>query len=199
MTDIFDLGPAAKQLSDLLRGITDDQLALPTPCPAYTLGDLVEHVGGLAVAFTQAATKESMESPDDGTPPQGDTSRLPRDWRDEFCGRLDRLAEAWRDPAAWQGLTKAGPIRMPGGAAAVVAADELVVHGWDVARSSAQPFGADEVSLQACLAMLEPMAAPERLAERGNAFGPPVAVADDAPLLDRVVALSGRDPAWQPN
>ncbi len=27
-------------------------------------------------------------------------------------------------------------------------------------------------------------------------FGAAVPVADDAPLLDRVVALTGRDPAW---
>ena len=30
----------------------------PTPCPAYTLGDLIEHVGGLALAFSAAADKD---------------------------------------------------------------------------------------------------------------------------------------------
>lgn len=29
-------------------------------------------------------------------------------------------------------------------------------------------------------------------------FGPPVAVDDDAPLLDRLLGLTGRDPAWRP-
>jgi hypothetical protein len=29
-------------------------------------------------------------------------------------------------------------------------------------------------------------------------FAPPVPVADDAPLLDRVVALAGRTPTWTP-
>lgn len=28
-------------------------------------------------------------------------------------------------------------------------------------------------------------------------FGPPVPVADDAPLLDRLLGLTGRDPAWR--
>jgi hypothetical protein len=29
-------------------------------------------------------------------------------------------------------------------------------------------------------------------------FGPVVPVPDDAPLLDRVIGLSGRDPGWKP-
>jgi hypothetical protein len=28
-------------------------------------------------------------------------------------------------------------------------------------------------------------------------FGPAVPVADDAPVLDRIVAMSGRDPQWR--
>jgi uncharacterized protein (TIGR03083 family) len=47
-----DLGPAAARLVDLLAGIKDDQLGAPTPCPDYTLGDLLDHVGSLALAFT---------------------------------------------------------------------------------------------------------------------------------------------------
>jgi hypothetical protein len=28
--------------------------------------------------------------------------------------------------------------------------------------------------------------------------GPPVAIPDTAPLLDRLIGLTGRDPAWRP-
>ena len=56
---IVDLGPAAQRLADLVTRVGDDALGLPTPCPAYTLGDLIDHVGGLALAFTAAANKDS--------------------------------------------------------------------------------------------------------------------------------------------
>ena len=40
---MFDLGPAVDQLARTIPQIRDEQLAGVTPCPAYTLGDLVEH------------------------------------------------------------------------------------------------------------------------------------------------------------
>src|SRR4029453_17477101 len=56
MTTI-DLGPSAERMAPLVKGVPEDQLGALTPCPAYTLGDLLDHVGGLALAFTGAATK----------------------------------------------------------------------------------------------------------------------------------------------
>ena len=41
-----------------MAAVTDDQLAGPTVCPAYSLGDLVDHVDGLSQAFTAAARKD---------------------------------------------------------------------------------------------------------------------------------------------
>ncbi|MGN6177413.1 MAG: maleylpyruvate isomerase N-terminal domain-containing protein, partial [Streptosporangiaceae bacterium] len=41
--NIVDLGPAAQRLGDLVVRVGDDELGKPTPCPAYTLGDLIEH------------------------------------------------------------------------------------------------------------------------------------------------------------
>jgi hypothetical protein len=34
---------------------------------------------------------------------------------------------------------------------------------------------------------------------RENAYSAPLAVPDEVPLLDTVVALSGRDPSWKPS
>ena len=55
--DYVDLGPAARRMAALVANADDEELGAPTPCPSYTLGDLIEHVGGLALAFTAAANK----------------------------------------------------------------------------------------------------------------------------------------------
>ena len=47
---MVDLTPAAQRLADLVARVSDDELSGPTPCPAYALGDLIDHIGGLAVA-----------------------------------------------------------------------------------------------------------------------------------------------------
>ncbi|MFI1171493.1 TIGR03086 family metal-binding protein [Streptomyces melanogenes] len=186
-----DLGPAARAVAGLLAGVRDEQLAAPTPCPKYSVRELLGHLAGLTAAFTSAAGKKS--GPETATDPGSVTPVLPEDWRTGLPGRLDALAEAWRAPEAWAGDTQAGGITFPAAIAGVVALDELVVHGWDLARATGQPYDPGAESLEAVHGFLD---ASREDALRAPAFGPVVEVPQDAPLLDRVVGLSGRDPGW---
>jgi uncharacterized protein (TIGR03086 family) len=192
----LDLSPAAQRMAVLVGGVSDHQLRGVTPCPAYTLGDLLDHVGGLAVAFTAAARKADLPGGSQG--PSGDGSRLEEGWRDRISRDLDVLAAAWADPQAWSGTAVAGGVEMPGEVAGLVALDELVVHGWDVARASGQPFEVDPASLEAVNGFVAQFSAPGQEESRAGLFGPVVPVAGDAPLLDRVVGMAGRDPSWSP-
>ena len=191
-----DLEPAARCLADLVARVPDDLLDAPTPCPAYTLGDLVDHIGGTALAFTGAAVKDPGDATSQG--PSGDASRLEDDWRARIPRDLVTLAEAWRDPTSWTGMTKAGGVELPGEVAGLVALDELVVHGWDVARATGQTYESDPATLEAVHDFVAQFSEPGMEAERAGLFGPVVDVPADAPLLDRVIGLTGRDPAWSP-
>jgi uncharacterized protein (TIGR03086 family) len=193
-----DLGPATQALASLVQGLRDEDLARPTPCPEYRLGDLVEHVGGLAMAFTAAATKDVDDESAATQPPSGDASRLEDGWRDRIAADLAQLAVVWRDPAAWEGMTKAGGLDLPGEVAGVVALDEVVVHGWDVARSVGAPYSVPPELLEAVHGFVAQFSGPGNEESRAGLFGPEVPVPADAPLLDRVVAMTGRDPAWSP-
>jgi uncharacterized protein (TIGR03086 family) len=192
---IVDLGPAAQRLAALVAAVPEEQLGAPTPCPDYALGDLLDHVSGLALAFRAAATRRPMEA---AAGPSGDAARLGDDWRARIPLALDLLAEAWADPAAWTGTTEAGGVEMSGPVAGLVALDELVVHGWDVARACGRPYDVDDASLEAVHAFVASFAEPGQESSSEDLFGPAVPVPADAPLLHRVLGLTGRDPGWRP-
>ncbi|MBO0772777.1 MAG: maleylpyruvate isomerase N-terminal domain-containing protein, partial [Actinobacteria bacterium] len=93
-----DFGPAAQRLADLIARTTADELGRPTPCPSYTLGDLIEHVGGMAVAFAAAARKDRGPAVEENPP--GDAGRLGDDWRTRIPRDLAALGQAWQEPGA---------------------------------------------------------------------------------------------------
>ena len=186
----IDFVPATSTLRELVASVTDEQLTEPTPCTKYTVGDLVEHIGGLAIAFAGAARKQPTPGSEQGG--SGDASRLEAGWRERIDRDLADLADAWRDPAAYDGETEAGGIPMPGHIAASVALNEVVVHGWDLATALDRPFAVTDEDVAACMAFAEPFSTPEAADQRGDAFGPVLPVSDDAPPLARLLGMMGR-------
>ena len=188
MTTI-DLGPAAAAVTTVVAGVRDDQLGEPTPCPGMPVAGILDHLAGLTHAFRMAAEK----TPVDGAP-QASADSLPADWRTRIPAQLDALVAAWRDPAAYEGMTAAGGVQLPGEVAALVALDEVVVHGWDLAVATGQPYAVDDASVEAAMRFVASFGddRPPGL------FGPAVPVPDDAPALDRLIGATGRDPGWKP-
>jgi len=187
-------------LSRLLDDVTDAKLDNPTPCQDTPVAALLDHLLGLTLAFTWAARKTPVaeRGSDESGPGRATAEHLDPNWRALLPRRLDALAEAWRDPTAWEGITEAGGVTMPADVMGTVALDELVLHGWDLARATGQPFACDPASTAAVLAFTSASAQPEMRASREGLFGPVVEVAEDAPAFDRALGFAGRDPAWTP-
>ncbi|BFO20469.1 TIGR03086 family metal-binding protein [Streptomyces sp. KM77-8] len=193
MTDTtLDLGPQTRVVARLAEGVADEQLADGTPCPRYAVHHMLGHLLGLAVAFRDAGRKSLGATTD--TSPQTAQPDIGPGWRERLPEVLDELAEVWRDPEAWTGMTRAGGLDLPGGVAGAVAADELVIHGWDLARATGQPYQPDPAALRMAHDFL--LAAAAESDGGGGIFGPVVPVPSDASLLDRTIGLSGRDPGW---
>jgi uncharacterized protein (TIGR03086 family) len=192
---MLDLTPATAMVTRLVTDIGDDQLSAPTPCRGTTVADLLDHLDGLCLAFTEAATKDQAAG---SQPPSADGSRLGPDWRTRISGRLAQLARAWQDETAWAGLTRAGGVDLPGEVAGRVAINEVVVHGWDVAAATWHDYACETGLAEAACAFVQSAVAQNPGGSPGL-FGPPVPVPDSAPLLDRLIGLTGRDPAWRPD
>lgn len=97
------------------------------------------------------------------------------------------------DLAAWEGMTQAGGVDLPAEVMGMVALSELVLHGWDVAHAADIAFDIPDEILQVVFDFHYP---PQPQDEREGMFGPVVEVPGDAPLVDRLAGLTGRDPRW---
>lgn len=192
---MVDHGPATERLCVLVESVPDEALRRPTPCTEYSVGDLLDHLAGVTVAFGGAALKLTGESSTMG--PWGDATHLDPDWRSSIPGRLRELARAWSNPEAWTGMTKVGGQEQPGEGVGIFVLGELVVHGWDLARGLGVPFVVDEATLAPLHSLVSQFFGPEAdPAARGRAFGPAVAVGADASTLDQILGMLGRDPRW---
>jgi uncharacterized protein (TIGR03086 family) len=175
----------------VVGGVRDDQLTRPTPCAGTTVAAMLDHVVGLTAAFRTAAEKLPQEGG-----PSADADHLPADWRTRIPLQLDGLVAAWQQPSAWVGMAEAGGVQMPAPAMAVVALNEVLIHGWDLAVATGQPYRPDPAAVLACAEMVGDRSDPS--ADPPGLFGPVVAVPDDAPAFDRLLGKTGRDPGWTP-
>ena len=184
-----DLAPAAHEVARVVAGVRDDQLTDPTPCTGTSVAAMLDHFVGLTLGMRMAAEKNPMQGA-----PKADADTLPDDWRTRLPAQLDELVAAWRKPGAWDGETEAGGVRMPASAMGVVALNEVLVHGWDLAVATGQPYDVDPAAAQRCLEFaLEFAGAPEA---RDAIYGPVVPVPRHAPMFDRLLGETGRDPSW---
>ncbi len=185
----IDLGPAVAATARVVAGIRDEQLTAPTPCEGTPVAGILGHLAGLAYAFRMAAEK----TPVDGSA-STDPAQLPPDWRSFVPGELDALATAWHDPAAHEGMASAGGVEMPAEVMAVVALDEVVVHGWDLAIATGQPYDVGPADADACREFAESFGEDRP----PSLYGPVVPVPAAAPALDRELGATRRDPGWKP-
>jgi uncharacterized protein (TIGR03086 family) len=188
-----DLAPQAAEVARVVAGVRDDQLTDPTPCAGTSVAALLDHLAGLTLSFRHAAEKSPLAGG-----PSANADNLPADWRDRIPAQLDGLVAAWQQPSAWEGLTEVAGVRLPGAAMGVVALNEVLVHGWDLAAATGQPYEVDPTAAERCLAFAIEFAvgAPDA---RNAMYGPVVPVPDDAPVADRLLGQTGRDPSWTPD
>ena len=194
----IDLTPATREVSRVVAAVHDDDLDRPTPCPDYDVAALLDHLMALTRAFAVGARKEDPRSlQGESAPGTAAADHLHDEWPEALPQRLAALAEAWAHPSAWQGETFVG-IPLPAPEAGVVALDEVVLHGWDLARAIGADYAVTDEHVDVLRRFLERGLEPDLRAMRDGMFGPPLPYDDTMAAFDRVLAMAGRDPGWSP-
>ncbi|MER7078088.1 TIGR03086 family protein [Saccharopolyspora kobensis] len=193
MSEAQHLNRAASAMVEIVEGVEPGHLTAPTPCTEYAVRDLLNHLLFWGPSLEGAARKETVPPP---APAESDVDLVVGDWKAAVVEQLDRMAQVWSAPGAWSGSTHmGGPDEMPGALVGSMVTIELVVHSWDLGKATGQSPRLDEALLDFAFGEVG------KMAEQGRAlgaFGAEVPVPDTAPLLDRLVALTGRNPDWTP-
>ena len=197
MTETLTPTTAVRAASDLaagpLRAVTADQLTAATPCGDYDVRALVDHLAWGAVLSQRAATRTALEHDWSSLTPAPFLDGVPvEQWAAAVPAELDTAADAWADPAAWEGETVVGATEMPSAVVGPMMLAEFALHGWDLAQAIGAPYDVPADLGQAVLAAVRPLAP---MGRDGGWYGPEVPVRADASAFDRALGLSGRDPA----
>lgn len=200
------LGQAIGVAADVISSVRAEHLGRPTPCDAMTVSDLLSHLVMVAERIGAAA---------DGIDPQHWPASGPElavtEWADAFRIAGDAAVADWaRDDSVLARPTALPWTTLPGADALAIYVNELVVHTWDLATAIDTPaVWSDEVLAVAGAAIHSELPDPERVAmwealaaqmPEGIAFAAPfgdaVPIADDASVIDRLIAWNGRSPQW---
>ncbi len=193
--DIRDLDSSAVRTSVVLVSkVTACDLGKPTPCPAWTLGELlahmtVQHRGFVAAAAGNGSDPEVWRPGPAASDPAAEYAEAASQVLAAFAadGVLDR-------PFALPEI--ATTMTFPGRQAIAFHLVDYVVHSWDVGCAiGLQPDLEPEV-LAIALKVAEAVPGGAARLGPGAAFGPALAAPGQAGPLDRIVALLGRSPAW---
>jgi uncharacterized protein (TIGR03086 family) len=176
--DVLDqldqLGPV---LATVAGGIRADQLDNPTPCAKFTVRGVLDHMIGGATTFDAAF--RGVE------PIQPDTT----DVLACFGPTLNGLADAMHRPGALDRTiqTPFGPV--PGADFARFVVLDGLVHGWDLAVSTGQPYEPPDKMVSEVEAYAHQAVEPLR---DGDTFAPAIEPPPSATPIQRLAAFTGR-------
>ena len=195
-------GRAVSLAGSVIASVRPDQLDDPTPCTDYDVRALLDHL--MTVLHRVAALGRGddpfalpgVDVADDG-------------WVEAWFDAARDVQAAWSDDDALTRVMRLPWAELPGAGLLAAYTAEVTLHTWDLATATGQqPPWDDRVAVVAYEAMrralpgegrtaiLEAVVArmPAHSRAGGLPFGEPVEVGADAPLIDRLVAWSGRRP-----
>lgn len=184
---VDDLAAALAATGALVASTPADRWGSATPCPEWDVRALVAHLVRGNWLFAAALGGQQPPAPP-GDPVQDDAVLDDATSYDD-SGRA--VVAAFAEPGALERLVTVPFGTVPGAVALHLRTVEALVHGWDLARATGQRLTADDGVVEREIGFTE--AALGQLPPDRSPFAPPRPVGADAPPLDRLAALLGRD------
>jgi uncharacterized protein (TIGR03086 family) len=187
-----ELADAAGATAVVVDNVTPTELSGRTPCDEWDVQALINHIILWSSYSLERRAQGESVAPE---LMERDFAAAP-DFAADYRAQLDRALAAWADPAVWDREFDMMGAKSPAANIGALIIAELVLHGWDLAAATGQDY---VVSDRAAEAALQAVEANAEIFRQYKGFAEPVPTEADAPVLDRVLAMSGRDPAWTPS
>jgi len=187
---------------DVVAAVRPEQLGNGTPCPDYDVRALLGHL--VTVLHRVSALGRGADPFDLPLVVVADDG-----WTEAWFDTADEIEAVWSDDAVLGRPMRLPWAELPGAGILAVYTAEVTLHTWDLATATGQRPAWDPEVLEVAYASMrrslpaegraaifEAVAArmPAGAREAGAPFGEAVPVAGDAPLIDRLVAWTGRRP-----
>jgi len=167
-------------LQHVLHTVAGDDMSRQTPCTQFNVAQLTEH---LLNSITAIGGMAGAEIPAAGG---GDSAEQ------RVVSAARPALDAWHRRGL-EGSVPFGKGEMPAKGACGILSLEFLVHAWDYARAVGHDVEAPEPLAEYVLGLARASIQPELRSRAG--FDDPVAVAEEANALDRLVGFTGRNPA----
>lgn len=183
MEPIAQLSAVLPTLSSLVDNVGPAQLYHPTPCDAFTVHDVLHHMIDGATTFARKFRGDEA--------PSGSTT-LQYGWVpvDEFRAAMEGLLDAVGSEGAMDRVIGTPMGELDGSTFARFVALDGLVHGWDIATATGQPYD-PPVELVDDVERFARQAITAALRDSG-AFAAEVDAPDGARPIERLAAFTGR-------
>ncbi|MCU1466735.1 MAG: hypothetical protein JWM72_2663 [Actinomycetia bacterium] len=168
----------------VLAGVSKEQLGDDTPCVAWKVSDVINHIVGGQYFFEAGARGEQQAG--------GETDFSAGDFVSAFDEGSQRCIAAFRADGVMEKMLSLPFGEMPGSAFVGLAATDTFAHGWDLAKATGQatdlaPELAGQLLIGARMAIQPALRSPE-----GTVFGPEQQAPTGACNADQLAAFLGR-------
>jgi uncharacterized protein (TIGR03086 family) len=187
-----EMSAALAEAARVVAGVPQDaDLSGPTLCTDWDLRTLLNHT----ILWTSYSAERRAQGESVSEDLMNKDFTADPGFRDDYAQQAGRAAQAWSAPSAWEGELSVMGNATPAADVGAMLLMETVLHGWDVAAATGQKYRLDDAVARATLEVVQAQA---EMFRKYQGFADEVQVSDEAPALDRALALAGRDPARNP-
>jgi len=191
MNQHAEMTEAADAAARTVAHVDPSQFGRQTPCTEWDVRTLLNHL----IVWTSYSLEARANGESVGQDVIDRDFAAAPGFAADYRAQLDRALAAWADPAKWAGSLDVMGSPTPAADVAALNTSEMVLHGWDLAAATGQAYTVSEPAAAAALRAVEANA---ELFRQYQGFAEPVEVPEGASTLDRLLAESGRNPAWTP-